>query len=91
MRAAIITSTSPFLSLPPAIRRQIYLESGVCTGQIIVLSLRARIPYGPAGTIRLVRLERLDFYNLLFICRTIYAELAHIIYSENSIIVQQSS
>lgn len=91
MSAAIITSCSPFLGLPPAIRRQIYLESGVCTGQTIDLSLRARIPYSPAGTIHQVLLERRKFYTLLFICRTIYAELSHIIYSENSIIVQQSS
>ena len=91
MRAASSTSSSPFLRLPPAIRCQIYLQSGVCTGQIIDLSLRARVLYGSAGTVRYLRLERRDFYTLLFLCRTIYAELSHIIYSENSIIVQHSS
>ena len=78
MRAASSTLSSPFLSLPPTIRHQIYLELGVCTGQIIDLSLRARTP------------EWSDFYALLFVCRTTYAELSHIIYSENSIIVQHS-
>ena len=88
MRAATITSRSPLLGLPPAIRRQIYLETGVCTGQIIDLSLRDLALYGYAGNIPF---ERRDFYTLLFVCRTIYAELSHIIYSENSIIVQQFS
>ena len=32
--------------------------------------------------------SRRRFYNLLFICRTIYAEISDIIYSENSFIVQ---
>ena len=91
MRAASITSSSPLLGLPPHIRRQIYLESGVCTGQIIDLNLRAQIPDGSARTIHLVRLERRDFYTLLFVCRSMYAELSHIIYSENTIIVQNSS
>ena len=88
MRAATITSSSLFLGLPPAIRRQIYLETGVCTGQTIDLSLRDLALYGYAGNIPF---ERRDFYTLLFVCRTIYAELSHIIYSENSIIVQQFS
>ena len=51
MRAASITLSSPLLGLPPDIRRQIYLESGVCTGRIIDLSLRAQIPDGSTRTI----------------------------------------
>lgn len=91
MKAAGISSSSPLLGLPPAIRRQIYLESGVCTGQIIDLGVRATHPYRYAGPIDLVRLERRDFYTLLFVCRTMYSELSHIIYSENTIIVRKSS
>ena len=33
-------------------------------------------------------LSSCGFYNLLFVCRTIYAEVSHVIYSENSFIVQ---
>ncbi len=84
------TSSNSLLGLPPAIRRQIYLESGVCTGQRIDLSPRARVRYDSAGARCLVRHWR-GLYSLLFICRTIYTELSHIIYSENNIIVQHSS
>ena len=91
MNAAGITSSSPLLSLSPAIRRQICLESGVCTGQIIYLSVRAIHPYRYAGPIDLLRLVRREFYTLLFVCRTMYAELSHIIYSENTVIVRKSS
>ena len=58
----------------PAIRRQIYLEAGVNIGQRIDLSVKY--------------FSRRGFYNFLLICRTIYAEISHIIYSENNFIVQ---
>ena len=91
MRAANGVSSSPLLGLPPAVRRQIYLELGVWTGKIIDLSLRVQRPYVSGETINLVWLKRRDFYTLLFLCRTTYAELSHVIYSENSVIGQNST
>ena len=91
MSATTGDSSSPLLGLPPAIRRQIYLELGVCTRKIIDLGLRIQRPCASGETIHLVRLKRRDFYTLLFICRTMYAELPHIIDSENSIIAQNST
>lgn len=73
-RGKVSDSSSLLLRLPPAIRRQIYLEAGVITGQRIDLTV--------------VYFSRRFFYNFLFVCRNIYAEISHVIYSENSFVVQ---
>ena len=61
MIAANGVSSSPLLGLPPAVRRQIYLELGVWTGKIIDLSLRVQRPYVSGETINLVRLNGATF------------------------------
>lgn len=76
-------SISSLLRLPPAIRRQIYLEAGVNTGQRIDLTFRVLEHQNHHGYFL-----HHGFYNFLFICRTIYTEISHVIYSENSFIVQ---
>ncbi len=75
---------SPLLRLSPAIRRQIYLEAGLNTGQRIHLDYGVLEQHSHTDSFL-----RRSFYNLLLICRSIYAETSHIIYSENSFIVHQ--